>query len=201
MISTLDNDFSSILTPSLFYAVLKNRMPWPKDKFFPLSAVTAYLFTNEPDGVEEFHRICYPVLKHLGTVGISNIPDLMQYLPTPESKDFPEQALGLQLLLDQGPRFLLNGIDQRYTNAYSDAISLKFAKQLHALPEALRPDSKTRWVEQVGASFDHWVVARSCFMPRTFIVSMYRVPWLKSHDWQWKSSLARQTRIGRRRKP
>jgi uncharacterized protein (DUF924 family) len=158
------NDLSSILTPSLFYAVLKNRMPWPIDKSFPFSAVTAYIFKNEPDSAEEFHRICYPILKHLSTIGVSNFPDLMQYLPAPESEEFPEQALGLQLLLDQGPRFLLGGIDQRYTNAYFDVISLQYAKQLHALPEALRPDSKTRWMGEVGACFDCWIIARFWFM-------------------------------------
>jgi hypothetical protein len=122
MASTYSNDLSSILTSSLFHAVLKNRMPWPKNKSFTFGAVIAYIFKNEPDGAEEFHRICYPVLRHLSTIGISNIPDLLQYLPAPESKDFPEQALGLQLLLDQGPRFSLDGIDQRYTNAYFDVI-------------------------------------------------------------------------------
>jgi len=129
-------------------------------------------------------------------MGISNIPDLMQYLLAPESRDFSEQALGLQLLLDQGPRFLLDGIDQKYTNAYFDIISLKYAKQFHALPEAIGPDGKTRWMEEAGASFGCWVVARFWFMtplhmPRTPIVRMYRVPWLKSHDWQWKSLLRR----------
>jgi hypothetical protein len=72
MTSTYANDLSSILTPSLFYAILKNRMPWPKDKSFPFSAVAAYIFKNEPDGVEEFHRICYPVLKHPCTPTILN---------------------------------------------------------------------------------------------------------------------------------
>jgi hypothetical protein len=72
MTSISINDLSSVLTPSLFYAVLKNRMPWPIDKSFPFSAVIAYIFKNEPDGAEEFHRICYPILKHLSTVGISN---------------------------------------------------------------------------------------------------------------------------------
>lgn len=139
-------------------------MPWPKDKSFPFSAVAACIFKNEPDGAEELHHFCYPVLKHLSIIGISNIPDLMQYLPAPQSKAFPEQALGLQLLINQGPRFLLDGIDQRYTNAYFDVISLRYTKQLHALPEVLRLDSKTRWMDEVRANFDCWVVARFWFM-------------------------------------
>jgi len=111
----------------LSHTVLKNRIPWPKDKSFTFHVVIPYIFKNEPDGAEEFHRTCYLVLKHLSNIGISNIPDLLQYLPAPESKNFPEQALGLQLLLDQGPRFSLDGINQRYTNAYFDDISLKFS--------------------------------------------------------------------------
>jgi uncharacterized protein (DUF924 family) len=164
MTSSLSHDLGSILTPSLFHATLKNRLPWPRKNSLDFSAVAAYLFGNEPDSLEDFHRICYPALKYLSTMGISNVPDLMQFLPAPGAKEFPEQALGLQLLLDQGPRALFKGIDQRYTNAYFDVISLKYAKQLHALPEGLRPYSKARWMEELGVSFDFWIVARFWFM-------------------------------------
>jgi hypothetical protein len=164
MISSSTNDLRSVLTPSLFSAVLNNRMPWPKEKSFPFGSMAAYISKNERDGAEEFYNIAYPVLRHLSTVGVSKMPDLMQFLPTPESKEFPEQALGLQLLLDQGPRFLLGGIDKRYGASYFDVISLQYAKQLHALPEALRPDSRARWMKEIGASFDCWVIARFWFI-------------------------------------
>ncbi len=78
----------------------------------------------------------------------------MKFLPAPESNEFPEQTLGSQLLLDQAPRLLLDGIDQHYTNAYFDVISLEYAKQLQSLSEAFRLDSNTRWIEGMGASFE-----------------------------------------------
>jgi uncharacterized protein (DUF924 family) len=164
MTSFPSHDLTSILSPSLLYATLKNRLPWSNKNPLDFSAVAAYLFENEPDSLKDFHRICYPALKYLSTMGVSNVPDLMQLLPAPGAKEFPEQALGFQLLLDQGPRMLFKGIDQRYTNAYFDVISLNYAKQLHALPQALRPDSKARWMDEIGVSFDFWIVARFWFM-------------------------------------
>lgn len=101
---------------------------------------------------------------------------------------FQSRPLDLQLLVDQGPRFLLDGIDQRYTNAYFDVISLKLAKQLYVLLEALRPDSKARWMEELGASFDFWIIARFWFM----------VPFAHAEnapDLELQSALAEESRL------
>jgi hypothetical protein len=57
MTATSIEDLSSILVPSIFYAIVKNRLPWPRDKSLAFEAVTTYIFRNEPDDVEEFHRI------------------------------------------------------------------------------------------------------------------------------------------------
>jgi hypothetical protein len=182
------SNLAAMLTPSLFYATLKSRLPWPKEKPLDFNTVGTYIFNNEPDSLKEFHRVCYPALKHLSTLGVPNVPDLMHFLPAPEAKEFPEQALGLQLLLDQGPRQLFTGIDQRYTNAYFDVISLKYAKRLQALPESLRPDNKIRWIRELRASFDYWIVARFWFM----------APFAHSediHDQELQSALAEESRL------
>ena len=118
--------------------------------------------SNAPDEErqKEFRNIAWPALKALSVLGVDNVPDLLQFLPPPESKDFPEQALGLQLLLDQGPRALFEGIDIRYTYDYFQHLGRKFAQQLLDLPSSLRIDSKERWMDEQGASFDFWLRVR-----------------------------------------
>jgi uncharacterized protein (DUF924 family) len=96
----------------------------------------------------------------LYSLGVDSVPDMMQFLPSPESEDFPEQALGLQLLLDQGSRALFEGIDIRYTYDYFQHVARKFAQQLLDLPSQLRIDSKKRWMDEQGASFDYWLMVR-----------------------------------------
>jgi uncharacterized protein (DUF924 family) len=88
----------------------------------------------------------------------------MQFLPLPTSSDFPPQALGLQLLLDIGSRSLCHGMDERYTAGYFDIISRNLALSYLALPPELRPQSKKRWVEELGASVDYWMVCRIWFI-------------------------------------
>ena len=68
---------------------------------------------------------------------------------------FPEQALGLQILLDQAPRILCTDTDERWRNDYFDHLALGFAKRLRELPAGQSLEKKERWA-QVGYSFDHW---------------------------------------------
>lgn len=159
--SSSSEDLSSLLTPALFRRVLKNRIPWAISKPLDFNEVFTYVFRSD-DGpqVEELREITWPTLKALSTLGIDNVPDMMQFLPPPESKDFPEQALGLQLLLDQAPRALFAGMDARYIYDYFQYVARKYAQQLLDLPSALRIDNKKRWVEELGASFDYWVFVR-----------------------------------------
>jgi len=156
-----NNDLSSLLTPELFRRVFKNRLPWPIEKPLDFKEVFTYVFRSDGGShEEELRKIAWPTLKALSTLGVDNVPDMMQFLPPPESRDFPEQALGLQLLLDQGPRALFEGMDARYIYDYFQYVARKYAQQLLDLPSALRIDSKKRWMEELGASFDFWVMAR-----------------------------------------
>ncbi|KAE9370386.1 hypothetical protein N431DRAFT_426748 [Stipitochalara longipes BDJ] len=152
-----NSDLSSLLTPVLFNQVLKNRLPWPKEKPLDFKELA-----KEPDGTrqKELREIAWPALKALSTLGVENVPDMMQFLPPPESEDFPEQALGLQLLLDQGSRALFEGIDVRYTYDYFQHVARKYAQQLLDLPSSLRIDGKKRWMDEQGASFDFWLMVR-----------------------------------------
>ncbi|KAH8765767.1 hypothetical protein BGZ57DRAFT_528681 [Hyaloscypha finlandica] len=156
-----NNDLSSLLTPELFRRVFKNRLPWPIEKPLDFKEVFTYVFRSDGGShEEELRKIAWPTLKALSTLGVDNVPDMMQFLPPPESRDFPEQALGVQLLLDQGPRALFEGMDARYIYDYFQYVARKYAQQLLDLPSALRIDSKKRWMEELGASFDFWVMAR-----------------------------------------
>lgn len=68
------------------------------------------------------------------------------------------------ILLDQAPRALLQGIDGRYTNDYFDVLALRLSKQLMALPEDQRIDGKSRWIEELGYSWSHWIALRFWFI-------------------------------------
>jgi uncharacterized protein (DUF924 family) len=158
---SLSSDLSSLLTPTLFHQVLKNRLPWPKEKPMDFKEVFTYIFRADGEPHQEQLRgVAWSALKALSSRGVDKVPDMMQFLPPPESKDFPEQALGLQLLLDQGPRALFEGMDERYIYDYFQHVSKKYAQQLLNLPSSLRIDSKKRWLEEQEASLEYWLLVR-----------------------------------------
>lgn len=160
-----DIDLSKILTPNLFSSALKYRLPWDGKEEIDFTSVTKCWFRGQGNS-KAFREACYPALKTMSALGIDNIlkVDLMSFLPTPESKEFPEQALGLVILLDQGPRQFFDGADERYCNGYFDPLCLKLSKQLLALPTHLRADTKQRWVEEMGYTFSYWVTLRFWFI-------------------------------------
>jgi uncharacterized protein (DUF924 family) len=161
-----NSDLSTLLTPSLFSKVLEKRMPWPKSSTLDFSAVGKAIFFASDPNPYEFNDLGFPALKALSDIGVGNLPhlDLMQYLPPPTSPDFPPQALGLQLLLDIGSRSLCHGMDERYTAGYFDIISRNLALTYLFLPPALQPQSKKRWIGELGASVDYWMVCRIWFI-------------------------------------
>lgn len=112
------SDLSQILTPSLFHAVLKNRIPWSKKEPLDFKLVGISIVSDLPDGRKEFLKMIFPALKAMSVLGLDNVPDLMNFLPSPSSPEFPEQALGLQLLVDQGPMIFCEGVDARWAASY-----------------------------------------------------------------------------------
>ena len=155
-----DIDLHSLLSPTFLFAMFEARVPWSKHQPIDFSSV----MRGHPDKSKSIESISYPALQALSTLGVENVPDLMQFLPAPESSDFPEQALGLVTLLDQGPRALFEGVESRYIHGYFDVLALKLAHQLLGLPPALRPDSKQRWTTELGYGFDHWIMLRFGFI-------------------------------------
>lgn len=97
-------------------------------------------------------------LRRLSQLDLSGAADeLLTILPPPDSSVFPEQALGLLFLLDQGPRQFLEGIDERWQVAVFDPLAAALARRLYALPQASRPYNKERWEKEQGWDVEHWV--------------------------------------------
>jgi uncharacterized protein (DUF924 family) len=133
------------------------RIPYPRDT--PID----WLSAMRMDG-SLIRDVAIPALKHLSTIDAATMPDLMTVLPPPESPTFPEQAFGLLLLLDQAPRSLLDGVNERWQVSFFDPLALTLAKQFEALPENLRPDSKARWIDELRYDFDHWILVKLWFV-------------------------------------
>lgn len=152
---------SALLPPSRLYSIFHARIPWPRST--PLNFAHVRDFSSYFD-TEAFHALCFPVLKRLSEIHSFEVAEeLFALLPAAESGEFPEQALGMLLLLDQGPRQLFSGHDERWTYSYFDGLALQVLHRLRALPETLQPDRQKRWVDEMGYTFSHWTVARFWF--------------------------------------
>lgn len=153
---------SALLSPSRLYAIFQARIPWPRST--ALNFVHVRDFSSSFDH-EAFHALCFPALKRLTEIKNLDLADeLVALLPAPESREFPEQALGMLLLLDQGPRQLFSGHDERWTYSYFDGLAQRVLHRLRALPENLQPDSQKRWVDEMGYTFSHWTIVRFWFI-------------------------------------
>ncbi|EKM52749.1 uncharacterized protein PHACADRAFT_31212 [Phanerochaete carnosa HHB-10118-sp] len=163
MASAESIDLSKILTLELFESLRRTQLPWPEDQPLNFTTVAKLFFGGEPDTRADYYRLTFhQALKPLSTLGVENMPDLMQFLPPPEANDFPSKAAGLLFLLDQAPRSTLSGVNERYIYGHFDAFASKLALQLLALPPHLRPDTMERLMMQ-GWSYDYAMVARFWF--------------------------------------
>jgi uncharacterized protein (DUF924 family) len=157
--NTQSIDLSKIITPELLEALRRVHLPWPEDQPLDWNVVVKQYFRGSPSTSPKFYDLTFEhALRPISTIGIENIPDFMQFLPSPEAKDFPSKALGLLLLLDQAPRSVLSGMNERWTYSYFDVLALKLVEQLHDLPPALQPDNIDRLMAQ-GWSFDYSAAA------------------------------------------
>ncbi|KAK7423027.1 hypothetical protein QQX98_001317 [Neonectria punicea] len=157
-------DLNSVITPSLLTLMAEAQLPYSKTGPLDFTEVTASMLGPR------FKDACKASTARAALVALSKLSpggtipptlDLMSLLPAPSSRDFPQQCYGLQILLDQASRVLLDGIDGRWQSAYFGPLARQLAGQWYALPGSLRPDTWTRWRDDVGvSSFDYWVVAQ-----------------------------------------
>ncbi|KAH8896386.1 hypothetical protein GQ53DRAFT_852573 [Thozetella sp. PMI_491] len=150
-------ELREVLTPGLFLLIVHTRLPYPKRDPIDFAKFGQAIFL-EDDFSPIVEDKVWPALLLLSKVGLDNMPDLSEYLPPPTDPSYPEQCLGLELLLDHCPRLMFVGVDERWTYGYFSQVSKRLANKWYALPEAQRPDSWERW--QQGAGLDYWIGAR-----------------------------------------
>ncbi|KAI8629471.1 hypothetical protein F5Y19DRAFT_83395 [Xylariaceae sp. FL1651] len=147
-----------LLTPELYALMVESWIPYNKTESFNVGeSVKRILFSQYGGGNTRVIEKVWPILKVLSELELDHIPNMMSFLPPIESPEFPSQALGLQLVLDQGSRICLKGIDTRWTYAYFGVIAHTFAQQLQALTEEMRPSSWTRWKDVATIEYFFWV--------------------------------------------
>lgn len=153
---------TTLLTAELFELLVNAKLPFSMTEPLDFEDVGQKQFKGKAPIPSTVAESVWPVLEALSKIGLESIPDLLQFLPPIADDNFPRQALGLQLLLDQMTRSLLRDIDGRWRSAYFDMISLKYAHTLDALPEEQKPWSWSRWKE--FATLDFWVLARTWYI-------------------------------------
>jgi len=155
------DELSKLITPDLLTLVFDARMDISKTARLNWSKAGPLAF-NDEFFAERIKDRAWPVLMAISKLGLDKVPDFMTFLPPPSAPNFPEQCLGLQLLLDQAPRTLFKGMDARWTRDYFDVLSQRLCRSWHALDEESRPDTWQRWWG-LGVTVDFVVQARMYF--------------------------------------
>jgi hypothetical protein len=155
-------ELKTLLTPELFKYMVDEWIPFSKSEPIDFGkAIGTIWFEREVD-LSILRRKLWPALKALSLVGLDNIPDFLSFLPPPEDAEFPVHALGLLLIVDQGPRALFEGVDVRWTYAHFGEFSTAYLGQLaERVPADAHPASWARWRDTV--SLDYFVFVRLWF--------------------------------------
>lgn len=152
------DELGDVLTPELFALLVNARLPYNKKGPINFSDFGRDIFLEDHFSPLVKNKV-WPILIALSKIGLDHMPDLSLYLPPLTDPTYPEQCLGLLLLLDHCPRLLFRGIDQRWTYAYFSQVSQRVAKVWHSLPRPQRPDHWERWQES-GTGLDYWLGVR-----------------------------------------
>ena len=171
MSTIMKPDLHKILTPTLLTKVHNLQFPWPKGSSLDFSAVGYHLHSGEYDHDDDWRAACLEsAIRPILTIGVDNLPtDLLQFLPPPESPDFPLLCLGLILLFDQAASHVLDGTERQKGKRYFQPLALRLCRQCLSIPARLRPWRLQRWLDN-GWSFEH-AVARQFFHYTPFLHS------------------------------
>ena len=153
-------DLGHLLTPALLTFIVNSRLPYGRLESIDFVEFGRNIFLEDHFGPIVKDKV-WPVLIALSKIGLDSMPDLSTYLPRPGDSAYPEQCLGLQLLLDCCTRLLFRGIDERWTHAYFPQLSERLANVWYALPAEQRPDRWERWQKDTG--LDYWIAVRFWF--------------------------------------
>jgi uncharacterized protein (DUF924 family) len=167
-------DIHTIITPSLLKHMCRARVPWPRTHHLSGKEWVAEFFSDDDSRFKNAAEEAWPALKALSRrYGPHKIPDMTEFLPPPGNPLFPEQALGMHVLLDQAPRVLFRGsIDGRWTSWFDEVARHMYAR-FYSLPERLRPWAPEAWLPVVQprlrgsttakTTFEYWVCIASEF--------------------------------------
>jgi len=163
-IATMEK-LTELITPSLLTGLVDAIIPYSPTDQIDFSTTPSKLLGGDTRLPPSVGIPAWEFLVALSKLDSSEIPkiNLLAFLPRPSEVDFPKQALGMQLLLDQAPRRLCKGADRRWIKGLFDGVSIAFAKSLDSLPEGESPYSWERW-ERTGTKFGYWVLARTWFV-------------------------------------
>ncbi|OAA54356.1 hypothetical protein SPI_08975 [Niveomyces insectorum RCEF 264] len=172
MSTTMKLDLHQILTPTLLINVHELQYPWAKGSILNFSHVGYHLHTGEHDNDDDWKAACLEsAIRPILTIGVENLPtDLLQFLPPPESPDFPVLYSGLILLFDQASSHLFEGTERVQAKRYFQPLALRLSRQCLTLPANLRPWRLERWLKN-GWSFEQ-AVARQFFLYTPFLHSI-----------------------------
>ncbi|KAJ3129520.1 hypothetical protein HK100_008546 [Physocladia obscura] len=147
-------DLTSIITPALLNEIFLAMMPWTRNQEISYSEISNISLPNA--------QICFPALKALAEVpgGLDaalKIDLVTEVLPPVDDVEFPIQAAGLILLLDQGARgSIRKNADPRYTFAYFLPLAQKLVRQLFEVPKEQNVFYAHRWIDVLGFSVVHF---------------------------------------------
>ncbi|KAI3396512.1 hypothetical protein diail_12132 [Diaporthe ilicicola] len=145
-------DLHSVITPLLLRQMSRARVPWPRTHRISGRELVTEFFSDD-SRFSTAAKGAWPALRALSHAhGPGAIPDMTGFLPSPEDPEFPEQAFGIHVLLDQAPRVLFKGIDGRWTSWF-DKTARKLYEYFYGLPERLRPWARDAWA---GSTFEYW---------------------------------------------
>jgi uncharacterized protein (DUF924 family) len=145
---------SPLINSQLLQSIFQQNIPWAHDA--PPSGKD--WADHQQDGcIPIWQKLCWEPLVALSKLDLieESMPSFLSLLPEASSPEFPTQALALVILLDQAPRLLCNGVNERWRNGYFDPLALNLSSELQALPPSSRIDNFACWEKQ-GFSFAHW---------------------------------------------
>lgn len=155
----LKNTLKAILKPEKFLAVYNLENLDPKGTILT-GPQAAGGFMPNPEHDQKFYDLSFhPILIPLSKLPLASLLqiDLAEtLLPSPKAEDFPEQCLGLVVILDQTRVFTGGSYNQRYTRCFFDPICEKLARPLTALPDDVRPDRANAWLAR-GYTFEQYL--------------------------------------------
>ncbi|KUJ09493.1 uncharacterized protein LY89DRAFT_288940 [Mollisia scopiformis] len=155
---------SGILTPSLIGYANDITFPWPLDSKLDGSDVGDVFFRTDSAPLWTTPPV-KDALISLSKIGLSNIhsKDIISVLGSPKQPTFLHNAVGVILILDQGPRNLFKGIHARYIYDYFGILARNLTSYLVSLPPFHNPFNLQTWLN-AGIELSHALLRISMLM-------------------------------------